>query len=317
MKLLITGGFGYLGGRLAQYLAEYPPYQIYIGSRRKVKSPVWLPTAGTIQINWDSDAELLRICSHFDVIIHLAGMNALACANDPNAAMKFNCDATSRLLHAAEKQRVKRFIYLSTAHVYGKELKGVITEKTMPFATNPYGASKLAAEQSVLSSQKNGDLEGVVMRLANAFGAPVDVVSDCWMLLVNDLCKQVVETGKIKLKSDGEDFRNFVPITDAIRAIKYLIEMPGKSIGNGIFNYGGNSTIKVKEMAALIALRSEYVLGFIPKIELGITDKNSNKNNFEYCSSKIFKIGFKDKIELVNEVDNLIKYCKNNFKYRD
>ena len=76
-------------------------------------------------------------------------MNAQNCVTDPVAALEVNAVATARLLQAAIRQGAKRFIYLSTAHVYGSSLSGVITEETCPASLCPYAASHRAGEDVV------------------------------------------------------------------------------------------------------------------------------------------------------------------------
>src|SRR6267143_1950356 len=116
MKLLITGGFGYLGGRLAQFLAP-AGYEILLGTRRQSAPPFWLPQSKVVQTQWSSPTGLEHVCVGVDAVVHLAGMNAQDCAADPVMAVEFNAGATASLLHAAVRQRVRRFIHVSTAHV--------------------------------------------------------------------------------------------------------------------------------------------------------------------------------------------------------
>ena len=63
----------------------------------------------------------------------------------------------------------------------------------------------------------------VVFRLSNCIGAPKDINSNCWMLLVNDLCKQIIEHKKMKLNTNGKQLRNFITITDVCRVVNLFI----------------------------------------------------------------------------------------------
>ena len=143
MRVLVTGGFGYLGGRLTQFLASLNGFEVILGSRQLHESPDWLPKVKTVQTQWDSDAELRKICDRIDVVLHLAGMNAQECSINPRVAMEFKANATNQLLQAAHKQKVKRFIYISTAHVYGSPLRGAISEETVTAGLHPYATSHL------------------------------------------------------------------------------------------------------------------------------------------------------------------------------
>ncbi len=116
---------------------------------------------------------------------------------------------TQFLLEATIESRASKIICFSTAHVYMSPLSGVIDEFVIPSNDLPYSRQHLAREKLVLSSNANGSLNSVVIRLSNSFGAPVHSNVDCWSLLINDLCKQLVTTGKIILRSDGTERRDF------------------------------------------------------------------------------------------------------------
>jgi UDP-glucose 4-epimerase len=108
MKVLVTGGFGYLGGRLGQSLSARPEYRVTLGSRGRTDTPSWLPSALTAQTDWTSSASLESACAGNDAVVHLAGMNAADCAADPAAAFEANAVCTARLVAAATATRVRR-----------------------------------------------------------------------------------------------------------------------------------------------------------------------------------------------------------------
>ena len=86
-------------------------------------------------------------------------MNSQDCANDPVAALEFNGVATTRLVSAALSSGVKKFIYLSTAHIYSSPLVGKISEETYPKNFHPYATSHLAGEMAVLKAYKKKKLK--------------------------------------------------------------------------------------------------------------------------------------------------------------
>ncbi|HIC70039.1 MAG TPA: SDR family oxidoreductase, partial [Candidatus Latescibacteria bacterium] len=264
MRVLITGGFGYLGGRLALFLAEQAEYDILLGGRSPVRSVDWLPQATPVQTDWQSVPSLERICAGVDAVVHLSGMNAQDCAADPAAALEVNGGHTAKLLRAADRQGVKRFIYLSSAHVYGSPLQGTITEDTHRDAMHPYATSCLAGEDEVRAAQVRGDVEGVVIRLSNGYGAPVHVEADCWTLLVNDLCRQAATAGRMELRSSGLQRRDFIPLEDACRAIDHLLQLRPHDLGQVFFNLGGQWAPTVWDMACLVQQRCEVVLSVQP-----------------------------------------------------
>jgi UDP-glucose 4-epimerase len=311
MKVLITGGFGYIGGRLAQFLiAKNNNNEVLLGSRHRVEIPAWLPEAQVVQIAWDKSDELENICSGVDVVVHLAGMNMQDCATDSIAAIEFNVLATARLIQAAVRKGVKRFVYLSTAHVYGSPLDGVITEKTCPLSLHPYATSHRAGEDVVRTAHHLGEIEGIVVRLSNAFGCPAHKEVNCWMLLVNDLCRQAVQSQQMVLRSSGMQRRDFITMLDVCRAINHLLCLPIKSVGNGLINVGGEWSPTVWEMASLIQERCEAVLGFKPKLTRTEPQINETASKLEYRIDTLHLTGYQTSANRIEEIDQLLKFCK-------
>lgn len=313
MRILITGGFGYLGGRLAQFLANQAGYTVLLGSRQQTRPPHWLSHVVIVQTRWDSPASLEQICTGVNAVVHLAGMNAQDCTADPAAALEVNGLATARLLNAAIKQGVKRFIYLSTAHVYGNPLAGVITEETCPTNLHPYATSHRAGEDVVRAAHQRGEIEGIVIRLSNGYGAPVHKDANCWMLLVNDLCRQVATTHEMVLRSTGLQRRDFVPLTDACRAIGHLLVLPKQDLGRGTFNMGGKTASTVWEVACLIQERCEATLGFLPQLNRVAPQADEAIAELDYRLDALLQTGFQPSADRVEEIDQLIKFCKTSF----
>lgn len=312
MRILITGGFGFIGGRLALHLAQ-AGHQILLGSRKVISPPTWLQHAEVKHIEWDDSHALELSCNGVDVVIQAAGMNAHDCATDPVAALSFNGVANARFVAAANRAGVQRFIYLSTAHVYGSPLVGTITEVTCPRNLQPYATSHLAGEHAVLSANHCGQIQGIVLRLSNAFGAPVHKDVNCWKLLVNDLCKQAVQTRKLVLKTSGLQQRDFVSMTDVCRVAEHLA-VNGSSAQNSIFNVGSGVSQSVFAMVQSIQQRCEQVLGFEPVIERVQGEADDLHPTLFYRIDNLAALGIKsDFLEKLEELDNLLRFCQQTF----
>lgn len=314
MKLLLTGGFGYLGGRLAQFLVP-AGHEIVLGSRRKSTAPYWLPSVNVMQTQWDSPDDLGRICSGVDAIVHLAGMNAQDCAADPIGAVEFNAGGTARLLHAAMTQGVRRFVYISTAHVYGSSLGGVISEETCPISLHPYATSHRAAEDVVRWAHESRKIEGIVVRLSNSYGAPARPEVDCWTLLVNDLCRQAAMTGCLRLNSAGTQRRDFIAMADACRAIGLLLELPSAKLQDGLFNAGGGWSPTILEVACRVGERFTVATGKRPELVRKVSAPNEDESALDYRITKLMSNDFApvDGDGVNSEIDGLIQFCLKHF----
>jgi len=312
MRILITGGFGFIGGRLAAYLS-LAGHQVVLGSRNETHLPNWLPQAEVVQIKWSDESALESSCEGVDVIIHAAGMNAQDCAADPIGALDFNGVTTKRLVEAANRVGVKKFIYLSTAHVYASPLVGTITEKTLPSNSHPYASSHLAGESAVLSANERGVIQGVVIRLSNTYGAPMHKDVNCWMLVVNDLCRQAVTLRSMTLRSRGLQRRDFITLHDVSRVVAHMIDLPNAQIGDGLFNVGSGKSERVIDMVGLVQSRCAEVLGYSPAIIRPEPTEGDKSLNLNYRIDKLLSTGFSLCGNAVLEIDETLRMCKNNF----
>ena len=306
MRILVTGGFGYLGGRIAQSLSA-EGHKIVLGSRAKQQSPRWLPEADIVQIEWNNSECLLAICDEIDVIVHAAGMNAQDCLLDPEGAIEFNGNSTERLVKASIDARVSKFIYLSTAHVYCSPLHGEITEENPILNKHPYALSHNIGEDAILFHSKAAkNFEGVILRLSNGVGVPTNRNANCWMLAVNDFCRQAMESGTIEINSPSVVERDFFPIELLCKTINSIIFLD--NLNENIINISSSKTKSLLQIIEIITKRAEKLFGFKPEIVFKNNDLISNKANLKISNNKLRKIvKIEDSLEL--EIDQLLLKC--------
>jgi UDP-glucose 4-epimerase len=311
LHILIAGGSGYLGSNLAVHLSR-KGHQVVVGARNSIVSPNWPSSIRVEELEWGSAKSLAKNCRNIDIVIQAAGMNAEDCIKDPMGALEFNGSATSRLVECAQAQGVKRFIYLSTAHVYGSPLVGSLNEESVTLNQHPYATSHLAGEASIKKACEGGGTEGIVMRLSNVYGAPIDVQTNCWMLLVNDICRQIIEKGSISLHTDGSQMRDFIPMASFTKVVEALLSVDLKK-NFEIFNVGSGSSLTIKDMTELVQARCNTLLGFVPSVKARPRDLKKNTENFIYDCNKLRNFGVRYEDFRVSEIDNLISFCKEQF----
>ena len=307
--VLITGGFGYLGGRIAVELSRDPKIPVTVGSRNAQSKPDWLPQAETVATDVLEPKTLSKAVEGVQVVVHLAAMNASECADDPGKAVLVNTLGTLNVLRTSIDAGVERFIYFSTAHVYGVPLVGHITEATLPRPIHPYAITHCAAESFVLAAHNQKKITGIVLRLSNGFGAPTHPDVDCWTLLVNDLCRQAVLTRKMVLRSSGLQERDFIPLMDIGRAVRHLIALPRDDCADGLFNLGSNSSLSVWEMAQRVAQRCQVKLGFLPDITRPEPLVNQHLETFHYDCEKLLKTGYHLECAIEDAIDETLLFC--------
>lgn len=314
--VLLTGGFGNLGGRLSSYLHKQQTFNIRLGSRVDRNAPSWAPDAQTTRLDVLDMASLNTSLSGVDIVIHLAAMNDAECANDPELARTVNVEGTRNLLESAVTAGVRKIIYLSTAHVYAAPLVGTISESTIPHPRHPYSITRLEAEQLIKEVHDEYQMIGIRVRCANGFGAPMDPRVNIWQILIDDLCRQATETGVLTLKSHGNQERNFVPLYDVCAAIFHLITIDPHLVGDGLFNLGHKNSASVWNMAQRIAGRCESVLGFTPPINRPPARPDEHPQSLDYRSDKLRATGFIPRGDLDAEIDELLTFCAREFPRR-
>lgn len=313
MRILITGGFGFVGGRLAQHLQQ-AGHDIILGSRKNLTSPDWLTQCNVTQVNWEDINDLERICKNVDVVIQAAGINALDSGNNPVAALNFNGLATARLVTAASHVGVGKFIYLSTAHVYANPLIGSISEDNCPRNYHPYASSHLAGENFLLGACERGEINGVVLRLSNAFGAPVHQDVNCWMLLANDLCKQAIQSGEMVLHSSGQQRRDFITLTEVCRIVEYFCSDSYEPSARKIFNVGSGNSQSIADVARLIQMQCKKILDFTPVLHCKNIDKDEKNEMLDFSVRRLKQLGIIVKSDDESEIDDLLRFCFESFR---
>ena len=313
MRVLVTGGLGYIGGRIALYLRNLG-HNVVISSRKKIIDTPWVldNQIEVVNIDWSSVNSICNALSNVDIVVHAAGMNARECENNPVEAVKFNTLGTARLVSEAKKGRVRKIIYISTAHVYSDNLHGVITEKSCTNNLHPYATSHKAAEDCVLQANLDGKLQGFVFRLSNAVGAPLDKEVNCWMLLTNDICRQAVSKKEIILHSDGSQMRDFVPISTVAQVVGHFATTD-VGTSNFLYNLGSGISYSVNEVASIVKDRCTNKFGYSMNINKSLNSRCNRVLNLNYKIDLLKQSMSLYDNSLIDEIDDILEFCHNNF----
>lgn len=315
MNIVITGGSGYLGLNLAKFLVSSSLKVVLLVSSKSYfhfMNEFQHKDLIVKEINWNSKKSIKESIDGGDVLLHLAGMNASDCLNNPIDAFNFNALKTRDLLECAVKVNIKKFFFFSTIHVYKKKLIGLIKENSPTLNKHPYATSNKAGEDFVLDYHLTKKIDCLILRLSNAFGAPVNKNQNCWSLLINNICRQIFEEGKITINSDPYQYRNFISIKSINRIVLNFIESKKNLNKNIIYNIGSNNNFTIKQITENI--KDRYNFNYGKKLVVDYTYKSENNihDQLEYCIEKIQKTGFySDHFD--EEVDNLFKFCLINF----
>ncbi len=225
MKILVTGGSGYLGKRLIASLGR--EHEVWLldrtasGSARSMR--------GDIR---DPDLDL----SGFDAVFHLAAVSLpSAVEKDRASAWDVNVNGTWNI--AKRLKKGQRLIFMSSAHVYDKKSGSVHTEGEAPEPDNFYGLTKLVGEQLIRFHAKSAGYGFIIFRLFNSYSADQPKG-----LIIGDLIEKYKNPGDIEVRNPRATL-DMVHVDDAVKAIS-----GGLKLDDGVYNICSGHPITVGEI---------------------------------------------------------------------
>jgi UDP-glucose 4-epimerase len=309
-RTLVTGGFGAIGGRLVAHLARRGT-PVRVGARRA--APSWAANVDTVQMDLEHPADWSNVLDGVDAIVHLAALNDRDAKADPARARRVGVDGTAALLEQAVRHGVGRFVFMSTAHVYGTPYTGRIDESTPTAPASPYAETHLEAERLVERAHVDGALVGVRLRCSNGFGRPASPDAAIWQVVFNDLCRQAATTNALVLASPGLQHRNFIPFGEVTGAIAHVLGAPAEALGDGLFNLGSPRSMRILDVAHLVRDRARAVLGTEPSLEVPAATGPVDDRPVDFVIDKLAATGAPLRGDLESEVDELLRWCAREF----
>jgi UDP-glucose 4-epimerase len=304
--VLVTGGGGYIGGRLVEtLLAQGSEVHVLVrepASRLGVEQTV-------CDLAQDGADLLAAACEEAETIVHLAGENEVVAARQPAAALAATVVATERLVEVAADAGVKRLVYMSTVHVYGTRMVdgATLTEDMRPEPRSSYAISRLASEHVAATLAASGS-EVVVLRLTNSVGAPDHPKVDRWTLVANDLCRQAALTGQMELRSSGVQWRDFVALRDVCRIIADAGRTDHGLVPPGTYNVGSGRPTTIRDLAGMIQDAFERHAGERPALRAP-EPEGERPTPYHVSIDRAARHGLRANTPLEDAVDETVRFC--------
>lgn len=271
MRLLVTGGAGFIGSNFVQYILEkYPNYEVvnldaltYAGSRDNLKEVVDNPRHKFVQGRIEDGKLVHELMAGIDVVINFAAESHVdRSIVEPQIFIKTNVLGTQVLLDVAMRQKVKLFYQISTDEVYGAlelDSPGKFTEESPLRPNSPYAASKAAADLLVQAYHRTYGLPAVISRCSNNYGPRQHPEK-----LIPTVILNALQDKPIPIYGDGLYVRDWIHVLDHCGAID-LIMHKGK-IGE-VCNIGTDNewaNIELARKILQIMDKPEDLLQFVP-----------------------------------------------------
>jgi UDP-glucose 4-epimerase len=251
MKVLVTGGAGFIGKYLVKSLLEKGnSVTIFDNFSNSTKNSInFLENVGAKVIEGDITKldDILNAIKDNEIVIHLAAKISVSeSISNPLQTYRVNVEGTKNVLTACEKNNVKKLIAASSAAVYGEGDPNVkLTEEAELNPISPYGQSKVKMESVIKEFESKHDINCIMLRFFNIYG--VGQTSEYAGVITKFL--ERIEHGKsLEIFGDGLQTRDFVAIDDIISSINDGI-LNGKS---GTYNIGNGKSTTIKDLAELM-----------------------------------------------------------------
>ena len=293
MKILVTGGAGYIGSMLVPELLkaghEVCVYDsLLFGGNSMLpyfRNPNFTMIVGDIRDTED----LKKVVEGKDVIIHLAAIVGYpACEKDHKITKEVNLEATKNLVDMLEDNQI--ILFGSTGSNYGA-VEGVCTEETPLNPLSLYGVTKTKAEQYIMENCK-----AVAYRFATAFGLSPRLRLD---LLVNDFTNKALNE-KYIVVYESHFMRTFIHVYDIAKSFMFALNNLDKMIGN-VYNVGSdNMNYSKREICEIIKSKTDYYL------HLADIGKDADQRDYVVSYDKISSLGFDTTIGIEEGIEELV-----------
>ena len=263
MKVLVTGGAGYIGAHVAKVLIENSDEVTVLddlsnSDKKRIQSLDVDFIEGSIQ-----DAPLVfKALQNIDLVIHCAAHKSVEeSVRNPAKYQEVNYWGTNTLLNEMVKANVKKLIFSSTAAVYGNSVKSPISEDSNPQPISIYGKTKLRAEELIGNYCASAGITAVSLRFFNAVGAAnhdlADTSTDNLFPKVFSSIKQNKSPeifGDDYPTPDGTCIRDYIHVQDIAEAHLVVAGFMNSNNGHHIFNVGTGKGYSVKDIISGIQL---------------------------------------------------------------
>jgi dTDP-glucose 4,6-dehydratase len=314
MKLLVTGGLGFIGSNFCRYvLNKYPDYELVNIDKMGIGSnPASLldiennPRYQFIKGDICNIPLLHKTVSHVDAVVNFAAETHVdRSISDPYTFVQNNTIGTYTVLDAVRKHNPRaRMVQVSTDEVYGTAVEGSFTEEDPLKPSNPYSASKAAADMFALSFCKTFRLNVSITRCTNNFGA--------YQLPEKLIPKTIIRALKglsIPIYGTGTNIRDWIYVLDHCAAVAAVLE---KGVAGEIYNVSaGNEVTNIEIVKKILSLlgKPESLISFVE-------DRPGHDTRYSLDSSKLrAQIGWQPEFSFQEALASSVKWYMENEKW--
>lgn len=259
MKIIVTGGAGFIGSHLVDKLVKRGGQVFVIDNLATGKKENLNPRAAFLRGDIRNASFLLKAFSRVRpaLVFHLAAIPRVPLSvKDPVGTSETNIGGTLRVFQAAKEARVKRVVFASSSSVYGDQKTFPLTESMRPLPKSPYGLQKFIGEEwgKIFSSLYH--MPVISLRYFNVYGPRIDFDSE-YSLLIGKFLRLKAEGKPLTIFGTGRQTRAFCYVDDVVEATIKAAHSQ-RLRGGEIINIGGATSDSVERVAGIIGGKRKY-----------------------------------------------------------
>lgn len=310
MRILITGGAGYIGSRLTPLLLA-AGHQVrvldYLEHGGESLLGVWCHPGFEFLRGDIRDRETVQTAvSGRDAVVHLAAVvGDPACSRQPALARAINLDASLTLIEESQRAGVERFVFASTCSNYGrmKDADRYVDEQSELRPVSLYAETKVEVERSLLESDRKNGWCPTPLRFATIYGVSPRMRFD---LTVNEFTMEMLTRKHLKVFG-AQFWRPYIHVCDAARAIQLVLSSPAALVSGCVYNVGAtDQNFQKQQLVELIRPHApDAVIEFVHKTE----DPRDYRVSFAQISNQL---GFKTTRNVSQGIAEIAKLVSGN-----
>lgn len=303
MHILITGGLGFIGHNLADFLSNFYKVTIFDNFTNSNSNLIDNFKQKNLSIIKGDVLDYDLLCqslSDVDCVIHLAAqIDVQKSIKDPDETFEINVHGTENLLNACLKNNICKIIAASSAAVFGNPLTLPLNENSSLNPISPYGKSKMLMEEKIYDFSLQNNINSICLRFFNIYGKNQSLA---YAGVITNFLQKIVQNEPLTIFGEGNQTRDFIAVEDVLSAIHCsILNMDGKF--GKIYNVGTGNSITINKLA---------------KLMLDISGKNLPINHVEKKTGDVIRsetsidlikdeLNFLPKIDIKKGLESLMK----------
>ena len=309
MKILITGGLGFIGSNFIRYfLNKYPDYEItsidavtYAGNPKNLRDVEKNKNYSFVRGDICDSKIVDKLAQDKDAIINFAAETHVdRSIIESGSFVKTDVLGTHALLEAAKKHNVKKFCQISSDEVYGSIERGSFTEESLLQPNSPYSASKAGGDMLVRAYNRTFGIFTLITRSSNNYG-PYQHPEKFMPLFITNL----LENKKVPLYGDGLNVRDWLFVLDNCRGIDVVLH---NGAAGEVYNIGGDCEKRNIDVVKLMLNALDKDESCIEYVK----DRLGHDRRYSLDSSKLKKLGWRQKTNFEDGLRQTVEWYKSN-----